>query len=294
MASDYSKQRQYKLSIQDSKTGEILVITNPLTLEFDIIRNNFSALNSANLSIFNLSEKNRNFVRKDLFDSTMQRNVRLEIGYGDNLSLAYQGTITKSYSIRSGVNFITHIESLDGYYQSLNSIYENTFEKGTPKKDIIADILLKLSKAGLYTGSISLTDEKITRKLTFNGNTFDILKSFTKGKFFIDNSHVNILTEEQAVLADIVVVDGDNIINTPTLENTLLRIEILLDTTVVAAQRLKINSTKFDNRYSGLYRICGITHKGIISETTVGKTTTLLTCNPGKYTPVGKPEGLSG
>jgi hypothetical protein len=83
MSSDLKLGRQYLLKIE-TITNEILEIKPPFTIEFVCKRNDLATANTANIKIYNLSEKNRNLIYKDKYETTIYRQLEFRAGYEED------------------------------------------------------------------------------------------------------------------------------------------------------------------------------------------------------------------
>ena len=118
--------RNYKLTVEVDDQGTDLVISYPLTLEIYIRRENLSSAGNATFRIFNLAQANRNRIIKGPTDIAMVRRIKLEAGYGDSLSLVFDGNIREAQSYRpeGQVNFITEIHAWD-YANAMSLSFSN-------------------------------------------------------------------------------------------------------------------------------------------------------------------------
>lgn len=280
------QKRNYKLSIQ-KEDGSVLIITPPFTLDFTISRSISSSVNTASISIYNLSKKNRNHCRKDEYDYGFSKKIKLEIGYGNNLSVVYQGTIQHGFSVRQGVNFVTTMESGDGYFQAVNSIYNNQFPAGTNQNEIIKDVVGQLKKDGLKVGAISDFEGEIPRGNTYSGNTLDVLKNLTGDSFFVDNETVNVLKDDQALDVPVFYINSrSGLIGTPRIDKTYVKFDLILEPRILSGQRIVLQTDSIDDDLNTDYKVMGLVHKGIISDATSGACITSLTCQPGTFVSV--------
>lgn len=279
-------QRSYKLSIE-KENGEILEVTNPFTLEFEILRNTLSSVNTATIKVYNLSKQSRNHIRRDQFDFGVVKKVKLEAGYGSELSVIYQGTIYRAQSVRQGVNFITTIESQDGGWAAVNSKYSQQFPAGTSNADIVNSVVEQLKKDGISTGAISPLAGEIPRGNSYSGSTLEVLSQVTGDGFFIDNEAVNVLGDKECIEGNVLVISSaSGLLGTPTKENLFVSFDILLESRLKIGQRIKLESVTVDDDINTEYKVMAVTHKGTISEAVSGQCITSVKCLPGDFTGV--------
>ena len=279
-------QRSYKLSVQ-KEDGETLVITNPFTLEFEIQRNTLSSVNTANIRVYNLSKQSRNHIRRDQFDFGVVKKVKLEAGYGSDLSVIYQGTIYRAQSVRQSTNMITTIESQDGGWAAVNSKYSQQFPAGTENQTIINSVVEQLKKDGISTGAIGAREGTIPRGNSFSGATVEVLRQVSGDGFFIDNETVHVLGDNEFIEGNILLItSASGLLGTPTKENLFVSFDILLETRIKIGQKIRLESVTVDDDINTEYKVVAVTHKGTISEAVSGQCITSVKCLPGNFTGV--------
>lgn len=279
----FKGQRNYKLSVQ-KRDGTVLIIQPPFTLDFQITRSIGSSINTGSFTVYNLSKKNRNHCRQDEYDFGFFKKIKLEIGYGDNLAVVFQGTIQHGFSVRQGVNFVTTMESGDGYWQIVNSTYSNVFPAGTKQNDIVKDVAKQLKKDGLDVGAISETPGEIPRGNSLAGNSFEVMRQVTGDSFFVDNEKVNVLADSEVLDLPIFKINSKTgLLGTPKKSEIYVSFDILLEPRIIIGQRIILESDASDDDINTDYKVMAIAHKGVISEAVAGPCTTTLTCQAGTF-----------
>lgn len=270
--------RNYSLTIQvEEGNPEGIIIKPPFTLEFDINRNYLATVSNSAFRIYNLSEKNRSQIRKDLRDWGLLRQIAFKAGYGEKLTLAVAGNITQAFSVREGNNFITQVECFDGGFAFENAIVNTQYPEGTPQKTIAEDLVRSLADYGIKKGAIGDIPGSISRGNAYTGNTCNVLREITTGNFFIDGGKANILGENEVIESTVFVINSSSgLLGTPTRENSLVNLTMLFEPRIDVGHLVKIESTTEKN-FNGFYKVAGIKHKGIISESVSGTATTSLT-----------------
>ncbi|NCX94760.1 MAG: hypothetical protein EBX40_08800, partial [Gammaproteobacteria bacterium] len=86
--------RRYLLKVETSD-NTFVEITDPLTLDFNVVRNNLSSSNTASFTLMNLGPILRTQIFKDQYDMATFRAVQLYAGYVDeqnkNIPLVFNG-----------------------------------------------------------------------------------------------------------------------------------------------------------------------------------------------------------
>lgn len=289
---DSREQRKFKLSIQ-TFDGQTVVIANPFTLEFEIQRTFLSSVNIGSFKLYNLSKFNRNLLRKDLQDTGVRKKIKLEVGYGNQLSTVFKGHIKQGYSERQGVNIISHMESGDGAYVAVNSKFQKSFPKNSDRQEIINDVVAQLKKDGVATGAIGKIKGKIPRGNTYNGQTVEVLQQTVGNSFFIDNETVNVLNDNEVIEGKTIVVSSQSgLLNTPIRQGYVVSFDTLLDPRIKIGQRIKIESSTLDADVRTSYKVMAVTHKGIISDAINGQCITTIQCLPGVFDGVVTENGV--
>lgn len=263
--------RNYSLKVQ-AQNGEIITVAPPFTIEFDITRNTLTSANICSIRVYNLSQKNRNQIRKDVTDFSDLRAIQLAAGYGTNLPVIFSGNITQAWSVREGNNFITQIESFDGGFAFATGQTNMTFPADTPQQTIVETLADSLP--GVTRGVIDTFPGSITRGNSYSGNTTQILTELTGGGFFIDNSKVNCLGNNSCLEGQIQVINSESgLLGTPVREQTILNFDILFEPRLTVGQLLQLDSLEGTARganFNGFYKVISVKHRGMISAAVCG------------------------
>lgn len=268
--------REYLLTYipatQEGYVGDrMLEIKNPITIEFNIKRDLFSAVNEMVLDVYNLSPENRDFLYQDL--QSQMAYCYLEAGYqGWAKSLVFAGNVWNTFSRHAGTNVITRITARDGF----NAIQINTnqtFNAGSTTEDIVNTLQQSM---GLSKGVYGFKNYTFARPVEIIGNSFLALQKYVDRNAYIDLGELNILDTNQVKKSEVVVIDDSaGLLGTPERSNAVLTINIMFEPRVQVGQLIELRSS-VEPRYNGQYKICGISHNGMISDTIAGRATTTL------------------
>lgn len=256
---------------------DVLQVTLPFTVEFDIVRNTLSSLNEATIRIYNLSEANRSRIRKNVVDWFDLRTITLRAGYGTNQPVVFSGNITKAFSVREGVNFITQIEAFDGGFAFVNGKSNKEFPAVVTQKYILEKLIEDLP--GIQQGIIGNNYDAtlVSRGNAYSGNTAELLRELTNGQFFVDRGLANVLSNSEYLEGLLPNISSDSgLLGTPMRENTLITFDMLFEPQVVTGQGIHLDSDT-DANFNGFYKVVGIKHRGMISESVDGDAITSLT-----------------
>lgn len=272
--------RRYVLRVQ-TLTGETLQIETPLSVDFNISRQNLVAPNTGNFTIYNLGSVNRAKIYKDVFDTETFLAVEFWAGYGyggDSSFLArcFYGGIKQAYSYRDGGNFKTVIEASDGLVAASTGFISQTFSKNQTQKDIIQQIISTMPTIGNTTIGNSFDDSPV-RPVVLFGNQFEILDLMTEKKFYVDSQDAYVLDKQEIVSGFINTIDDQvGILDTPKKSQSWVEVGVLFEPRFVPSQGVELQS-KVMPIYNGLYKITGISHSGMISDSVAGTCKTQLT-----------------
>lgn len=265
--------RKYHLEVQ-TINGATIVIELPFTMEFDITRNSLSSANISQIRIYNLSERNRNLIRKDIFDYNDLRTIVLRAGYGTNLPVVFAGNVTVAWSVREGNNFITQIESFDGGYAYTNAIINQSFVGGTPQETILETMVDSMGPYGVKKGIIGNYSGTSAKGSSYSGSTTDILKDISGGGFFIDNGTAHCLQDDECIPGPIALIDSaSGLLGTPVREQTYLNFDMIFEPNLIIGQKIELQSITGAN-FNGVHKVVSVKHKGTISEAVCGNAIT--------------------
>jgi len=280
--------RNYSLSIQVPEESSPLIITPPLSLEFDINRNDLASASTASLRVYNLAQKKRDLVRRSPVDFDRIIEVELRAGYGNtNLPIIFRGQVSEAWSVREGVNFITQLELFDGGRAYIQAVIDMSFSGGTPFNDIINKIVDNVvgQTPGLTKGKISNFSGTlpVNRGNTYSGPGLEVLKDLTGDGMFIDNGTINCLTPGDFLPVQIIPVinSASGLLGTPRLEFPKVIVNVLFSPNLAVGQNVKLETDS--SKFAGFYQIIAISHRGMISPAVAGEAVTTLGLVSGQF-----------
>lgn len=267
--------RTYELSIElDEKTHDTIVIRPPLTISFDIVRSTLSSVNTGTISIYNLKEDTRKRIYQDRFDTTTYRRVILKAGYGKDMPTIFRGNLRMAQSQRHGVNYITELDSWDGY-GIINGFTSRTWPAGTDQKTILSDIIKDMPNVLL--GKIGDFPGKSYRGTSQIGSSWALIPGIAgdDAQAFVDNEQANILNLNEALTGDIQVIDASTgLLGTPKRNDALIEVKMLFEPRLIVGQILELRSR--ETVYNGQYKVIGFAHTGTISGAVGGECITTV------------------
>lgn len=271
--------RRYRITIQvTDATAIVLESPKPdgsgLTIQFNIHRSVSATLNAMTLQILNLSQERRNLIFQDRFD-TRRFKIIVEMGY-ESLSTVFIGDIYEANSTREGTNIITTIDARDGNFDTNQSVINTTLAAGTTLNQTLQFLVGQFPnlKIGKITNATPGMQDIFERPVVLEGNVYELIKQYANQQLtqpHIDLGIINILgLNEVIVNNNITLIDASTgLLQTPRRDQSFLTVTTLLEPRVIIGQVIQLES-KIMTQYNGLYKILGVTHKGIISPAVNG------------------------
>lgn len=259
--------RSYRLVIDPKDGLAPIVITMPITVQFDTNSNIMSSTNVMNIDIYNLGKENRDRIFQDRF-TLREREITLEAGY-DSLSMLFKGNIFQAGSAREGTDIITRIEARTGIFDIGETTIFETLSKGQTLGSVFDYLIGKFPN--LEKGAVGTFDDNITRPVVMNGNLYNLLKKYSNNKVFIDNNKVFVLNENEVIEGELPRLDiATGLLGTPMREDGFLSVNTLFEPRVKMKQVIELKS-KILPVYDGKYAVIGVQHQGTISEAMSGQ-----------------------
>lgn len=278
MANKFQRRFILRLQTYDNQT---LQIENPLTCEFNITRQNLVSCNTANFTIYNLSEKTRNRIFHDLYDLENFKAIEFWAGYGYGetnsfLARCFYGGIKQAYSVRDGANFKTLIEAADGLVAAATGFISQTVGTEQSFKDILLQTMNTMPTINNATVGDGFDDKPI-RPVTLFGNQFEILNLLSRNTFYVDSQDAYILNNKESLEGFINRIDDNmGLLDTPQKSQTMIDLSVLFEPRLVPSQYIELNSKTLP-LYNGKYKIVALNHTGIISDAIGGDARTKVT-----------------
>jgi len=259
-------QRNYQLDIITPDNKKI-TINPPFTMVFNLTRNVNASANRCQIKIYNLGKNTRNQIYKDRYELTTIWEISLKAGYGSSLREVFSGNIFEASSTKEKTDWITSIECYDGMNAIQNGYTAKTVAPKIDKKEMIKSLISDMpgAIAGFFGKE---TEGEAPRGQVFMGQTYSLLQEITDNKAFIDNQTINILTDDETIKGDVLVLDSDQLLATPKRQDTFLTVSILFLPELVVGMVVEIRS--LEEIYNGQYKVMGFNHNATISQAIPG------------------------
>lgn len=261
-------------------------IPNPYTVEFDIVRNVTNST-SATFRIYNLSQKTRTSLLRDVKAIGGFQQIVFQAGYGigTSLPIVFSGYVSQCTSSREGVNVVTTIEcygfaaqditlQIDGSaISSNNNIAINT---------LIDNVVTQAGSVGLNKGLVGNFPGTSPTAQTYSGNVVDVINQIvgsSPGVCHIDNNFIHVLSNNMHTVNPTFnqITAATGLLSAPERRNYEITVHILFEPRVVLNQLFTIDSKVNPYLNNRNYKVARIAHKGVISPVISGDATTTLT-----------------
>jgi len=260
--------------------GEFIKISSPMTVEFEITRNNLAKVNEASFTVYNLGEDTRNEIYKDVWNINDQRAVQFFAGYaekvGDLLPCCFTGTIRRAYSHRQGTEVRTVIEAFDGNVSLGMPTNGITLPARTPLP-VVIDTLAK-GMTGVDKVTVGTMLPVLAQRATaMFGDPMEKLSQLTNNGFYIDSGAAYALGPKDVLQGEIILIDKNNgLIGTPKKSEVMVEIEMLFEPRLKPSQYIELKS-ETEPRFNGDYKVTGLIHRGTISNAICGDCRSIVT-----------------
>lgn len=303
--------RNYRLQVATREDPDLFVTADPpTTIEFDITQKLNALPSDMNITIYNLSENNRNAIFHDGYDYDIIRRIILDAGYGSptveqiadlslrgidaraidlstsyagidpsgsKLSTVFDGQVTSCLSVRQGTNFLTKITAFSAATAYSSAHISETIQAGYSDKESIEQVLSNLKKFGISKGVIGDYQNISKRAQVYSGNPIEIANTISNGGFFIYNDKYYVLADSECIEGtDIDVIDSSTgLLSTPAQEGQYIHVEMIFEPRIIMGQLIYLNSATAPH-LNGPYKVMSLTHRGTISEAVSGTAITTV------------------
>lgn len=270
-------QCHYKLILQWYENGKLeqAIVSDPITIHFDIKKQLFQSTNTARITLYNIDAGTRESIYQDrlLFDTNRTKSVTLLAGYGESLTTCLFGHIQQCYSERVGTDMVTTIDIIDP--DVLSQYTSVTFEAGTTFKEAIQYLTSQFPN--IKQGEIGNITGEFKTPVVIDSNTFSAINQITGGHTFIDNGIINSLNDNEVLsnFGAYLIESDTGLLGTPKRYDAVLEINMLFEPSIRVGQMVEIVSVT-QSRFDGQYKVVGLNHNCLISGAKAGTRTTKL------------------
>lgn len=286
--------RNFRLFVQKqdlygNPLDEGYVITNPLTVRFQIIRKAYSGIAEATIDVYNLGPDVYNRMFRDFFfdiDREKPLFLSFSAGYGkyengkDVLSVIFAGDVYSAYTHREGTDIITTFYAKTGL-RNLAQTITLSLAAGATKKDIVTNCMN--SMPCLTSNYQDIEEYTFTEPIELMGKPLAIIKKYNPNRVvYVDLNNVYIQREDDDGYEGYVslVSDSCGLLNAPERKTSTLTFSMIFEPRLIVGQAIELKSI-LAPQFDGQYKIFGITHSGIISDAIGGRAITTVEVNVG-------------
>ena len=256
-----------------------ITVAPELTVDFHVRRDMMASAQEATFRVYNLNQqtrdkifKDRNTFSRDASGKAVLRRLRFYAGYGAFQPLIFDGYVRSATSYRDKTDFITEIEGYDG---GMDMAYGFTTMVDTApsisRKDAIK--LLSRDLPGISGEPVigefpAATDTQ--RGRVYVGNTWELLRTYTDDKGFIDNGRLIVLQDNEAIEGEVPVISAaSGLLGSPRRGENRMEVPMLFEPRFTLGQVVSLQSETWD-AVNRTYRVAGFVHKGTISPAVAG------------------------
>lgn len=238
-----------------------------LKIGFSVSKGLSSTQNAATIKLWNLAERSRNALGKEL------DNVELEAGYlppnsGGNVGMIFKGSIRDVEHKRDGADILTTLTCGDGDKAVREATIAKTYPAGTKVETVIEDIYAEMEKEGISRGEWKFPDEMppFKRPYTVCGTCKRELDTLGRGRDFywsLQNETMEIVPGDGYVGGVVLLSPQTGLIDTPTITDNGVKFKALLNPEIRPNRRVRIEAQTLEmNAENGEYRVSECTFAG--------------------------------
>ncbi|QJD54325.1 hypothetical protein [Aminobacter phage Erebus] len=238
-----------------------------IKIEFSVSKSISSTQNNGSIRLFNLSEKTRNALGKELDDLTLEAGYLPPQG-GGNVGVIFKGQIRDVEHTRDGADIVTTLSCGEGDKAFRNAVISKTYPTGTKVEDVMEDIYAELQKEGVTRGEWKFPEEmpKFKRPYSVCGSCKREGDTLSRGKDFywsVQNGTMEIIPGDGYVGTIVLLSPQTGLIDTPTITDNGVKFRALLNPEIRPNRRVKIESQTLEmNAENGEYRVSECTYSG--------------------------------
>lgn len=238
-----------------------------LTIGFNVTKSISSSQNSATIEIWNLAEKSRNALGKELDEITLEAGYLPPDGSG-NVGIIFKGQIRDVEHTRQGPDIITTLSCGEGDKAFRSATIAKTYPAGTKVEDVIEDIYTELEAKGIDRGEWKFPDDMppFKRPYTVCGGCKREMDNLGRGRDFywsVQNGTMEIIPGD-GYIGDVVVLSPQTgLIDVPTITDNGVKAKALLNPEIRPNRRVQIKSEVLEmNAENDEYRVSECTYAG--------------------------------
>ncbi len=249
------------LKRSNASTG---ILAQELRVNFKIEKTVTKEPNRALIQIFNLASSTRAKLQ------ARGTRVLLSAGYGEDLSLLFDGDSRTIDHVRDGADWVTKIQSGDGERHQRYAVFSGSFRPGAKIKDIVLQLVnaLQLDPGNAAAQLTNVVDQFVSGYAS-HGKASTELDSILSGlgiEWSIQDGQIQLLAPGEVTKDSAVLVNqqsgmvGSPEHGTPEVLGGpgILRVKSLLNPLIKPGRRIKVESVSTN----GFFRVEKVSHSG--------------------------------
>lgn len=261
------------------KDTEIVTISYPITLNFEVNLGAYKAANSGAFQFYNLSKQTAAKLWLDLYNiGKKEIHLTLYAGYNNTMPMIFYGRVQQclSYREEGSTEWITEVQAFEGGKLFKYGFISATYSKNTTIEDVINFMLEDDPKTKI--GSITPDIPPLPRNRTFIGQTMDLIgREYGGYEIFIEKGKLHILGDNDVIDKELLVItDKSGLLGTPKRANCFVELDMVFEPQVTTGQAISLLSDSMP-QLNRAYKIVAIKHTGVISDRISGTLKTHLT-----------------
>lgn len=287
--------RTYTLDYRyDSENNYWLRVRLPISMDFEIKRNNLATANTCKITLYNLSKATRDLFYRDPLDvgkpydpkqtgfvemttddqanrkdvDKLRNWIEIWAGYESTGSeyLVFSGAVLSAYSYRDNVDYKTEISAYATNLKDPQTYISYVAKAGTTQGQAIKNIALQLTGITQTNIDEDIFGKKFTEDTVLMGTAEEILQDQLGYKPYIDSGCMNICKDDCAIARDPIIIGSrSGLLTSPRRTQNGVKISMLFEPALRVGQLVQLGAT-METTYNNVNLVVsGFTHRGSIS-----------------------------
>lgn len=262
---------------------EVLTISYPTTINFDIHIGGLNSNNAGNFQFYNLSPQAQAKLWRDIYNNGSKKILMtLYAGYNNTMPMVFEGWVQSctSYKQSGSVDWVTDMQAFIAGEMFQNGYVNATFSKDTTLVDVI-NFMLE-SDSSIKIGAITPDIPPLPRNKTFIGQTLDLLgREYGNYDIIIDKGKLHILGDNDVIKGDLLVItDETGLLGSPRRSNAFVECDLLFEPQLKIGQAISLQAeswARINKSLNQAYKVVALHHYGMISSRICGSLKTTVT-----------------
>ena len=309
---DFVKYRRvYTLDYRyDPENNYWLRVELPISMDFEVKRNNLATANTCKITLYNLSKATRDLFYRDPLDigvpydpkqtgfieitdeeakkirerkdiSLLRNWIELYAGYrsldgqSQTMYCIFSGAVLSAYSYRDNVDYKTEIEGFATNLKDPQTYISYTAKAGTTHGQAIKNLATQLTGVETINLDPAISDRVFTRDEVLMGTAEEILINQLGYKPYIDNGCINICRDDCPPIQDPIIINYQSgLLSSPRRTQNGVKISMIFEPALRVGQIVKLGAS-IETTYNNVnLAVAGFTHRGSISSVRDSQTVT--------------------